>query len=75
MTKQDIIKDCEKIIKEINYTNKSLKIQFKTENNNSFTKKKRLLLKNDNKEIVVIKDYISDIEDFEVNYKNNKFFK
>lgn len=75
MTKEDIIKDCEKIIKEINFTKNELKIKFITTNDNDFTKKKQLIMQDKDNKIIVMKEYLGGPEDFSVKYKNSKFSK
>lgn len=70
----DILKDCEKIIKEINIKG-NLKIKFITSNDNSFVKKKQLFIYDSEGKIIVIKEYAGGPSDFEINYKNGKFIK
>lgn len=68
-----MIQDCEKIIKEINEND--LTIRFVTSHSNDFTKKKQLLMYDKNGRIIVTKDYAGGPDDFQLKYKNGKFTK
>ena len=72
MTKNDIIKDCESIIKEIKLENKDLKIEFIDVKSNNFTKNKLLLIK-DKDRIIATKKYIGGPKEFKLKYQENKF--
>lgn len=69
----NIIKDCENIIKEIK--NDDLTIRFITSDSKDFVKKKQLLMYDKSGRIIVMKDYAGGPEDFSIKYKNGKFSK
>lgn len=69
----NIIKDCESIIKEIKEN--EVTIRFVTSESNDFTKKKQLLIYDKSGRIIVMKDYSGGPEDFQIKYKNSKFSK
>lgn len=73
MTKEDIIKDCEKIIYEIKLQNEDLKIKFISMDDNGFVESKKLIIQDQTNKIIVMKDYIGGPKDFKLKYKNNKF--
>ena len=70
---ENILKDCENIIKEIKEN--EVIIRFLTSESNDFTKKKQLLIYDKSGRIIVTKDYSGGLEDFQIKYKNNKFSK